>query len=362
MKITEPTLVLNKDICLRNIERMMAKAKRHDLIFRPHFKTHQSHEIGRWFREYGVEKITVSSLKMAEYFAEDQWGNITVAFPANILEIDRINQLAGKIQLNLIVESIEVARILQKELQHTIGIFLTVDVGYHRTGIASNDYAKIDAILQFVDIANQLDFKGFLTHAGHSYSSKGIDEIRAVHESSLTALEALRKNYISRYPNLIISTGDTPTCSVMEDFRGVDEIRPGNFVFYDLTQLEIGACREEDIAVAMACPVVAKHQDRMELIIYGGGVHFSKDRLEVEGKTSFGKPVRLTEHSWELAYHEVNYVSKLSQEHGTLKVEPEVFDEYQEGDLIGILPVHSCMTANLMKGYYLFDGSVFDRL
>ncbi|MEM6737764.1 MAG: alanine racemase, partial [Bacteroidota bacterium] len=79
MKITDPTLLLNKDICLRNIERMVAKAKHHNLTFRPHFKTHQSHEIGRWFREYGVDKITVSSLKMAEYFAEDQWGDITVA-------------------------------------------------------------------------------------------------------------------------------------------------------------------------------------------------------------------------------------------------------------------------------------------
>lgn len=352
MKITEPILLLNKKICLANIERMVAKAKRHNLIFRPHFKTHQSHEIGRWFREYEVDKITVSSLKMAEYFAQDGWKDITVAFPANILEIERINCLAHKIQLNLIIESLEVAELLQRELKNTIGAFLTVDVGYHRTGIASHDYPKMDSILQFVDRIDQLEFKGFLTHAGHSYSAKGLDEIRAVHETSLSALQALRKNYISRYPNFVISTGDTPACSVMDHFEGVDEIRPGNFVFYDLTQAAIGSCEQKDIAVAMACPVVAKHQDRMELIVYGGGVHFSKDRLEMDGKVIFGQPVRLVDDGWELAYDESNYVSKLSQEHGTIKVNQAVFDDYNVGDVIGVLPIHSCMTANLMKEYY----------
>ena len=47
---------------------MARKAKDNGLIFRPHFKTHQSIEIGEWFRESGVNKITVSSLTMANYF------------------------------------------------------------------------------------------------------------------------------------------------------------------------------------------------------------------------------------------------------------------------------------------------------
>ena len=130
-------------------------------MFRPHFKTHQSHEIGRWFRELGVDKITVSSLKMAEYFAEDDWNDITVAFPTNILEIDRINRLADRVQLNLMLESVEVAEFLQRELQHSIGVFIKVDVGYHRTGVASDDHSKMDSILSCIDEANHLEFKGF---------------------------------------------------------------------------------------------------------------------------------------------------------------------------------------------------------
>jgi D-serine deaminase-like pyridoxal phosphate-dependent protein len=69
MEITDRP-VLNKTICQQNIELMAEKARRHNLTFRPHFKTHQSAEIGTWFQKVGVEKITVSLGCMAKYFAE----------------------------------------------------------------------------------------------------------------------------------------------------------------------------------------------------------------------------------------------------------------------------------------------------
>src|SRR5660398_51403 len=103
-KIIRPTLVIDKEICLRNIERMAQKAADHKLKFRPHFKTHQSAKIGEWFKLFGVDAITVSSVRMAEYFAVNGWADITLAFPVNILEIENINRLAANIKLNVLVE------------------------------------------------------------------------------------------------------------------------------------------------------------------------------------------------------------------------------------------------------------------
>ena len=114
--ITKPTLLLNEEIARSNIKRMVEKADRNNVKLRPHFKTHQSHEVGRWFREAGVDRITVSSLSMAGYFAHDGWDDITVAFPANLLEIDLINELASGIRLNLLVESVESAEFLAQNL------------------------------------------------------------------------------------------------------------------------------------------------------------------------------------------------------------------------------------------------------
>lgn len=38
----------------------------------------------------------------------------------------------------------------------------------------------------------------------------------------------------------------------------------------------IGSCSADDIVVAVVCPVVAKHEERGEMVIYGGAVHFFK--------------------------------------------------------------------------------------
>lgn len=102
LQITEPTLLLDKQRCLSNIERMVSRALSSGVRFRPHFKTHQSLAIGEWYRDYGVEAITVSSMRMAEYFSQ-AWQDITIAFSFNILETGRVNSLPVNCRLNLCV-------------------------------------------------------------------------------------------------------------------------------------------------------------------------------------------------------------------------------------------------------------------
>jgi D-serine deaminase-like pyridoxal phosphate-dependent protein len=348
--ITKPTLLLDQQKCKRNIEMMFSKAKKNHVIFRPHFKTHQSLEIGRWFKELGVDKITVSSLEMAQYFSSE-WNDITVAFPVNILEIDTINQLSKKIILQLLVESIEATRYLAQNTKNNIGIFIKIDVGYHRTGLPPSSIQQIDEILTLINTSPTLSFKGFLTHAGHTYSCRTKEEILSIHNASREIFNRLKARYIDRYPDLIISIGDTPSCSVVDDFSGTDELRPGNFVFYDLTQHQIGACSYDQIAVAMACPIVAIHPERNEIVIYGGGVHFAKDRLEVDNAgTIYGIVVEQLAEGWGEPIQGM-YLKSLSQEHGIVSLPESLLSKYKIGDLLYILPVHSCMTAKEMKCY-----------
>ena len=67
-KISSPYLLIDSNKVRENLEGMVLKAKESNTELRPHFKTHQSKIIGSWFKESGVKAITVSSLKMAEYF------------------------------------------------------------------------------------------------------------------------------------------------------------------------------------------------------------------------------------------------------------------------------------------------------
>jgi D-serine deaminase-like pyridoxal phosphate-dependent protein len=361
-EIIRPTLVIDKEICLRNIERMVQKAADHKLRFRPHFKTHQAAKIGEWFKLFGVDAITVSSVRMAEYFASNGWKDITLAFPVNILEIDNINRLAANIKLNVLVENKESAEALTSKVLNPLGVYLKIDTGYHRTGISSSKLNKIDKVIKKLGANRKLTFKGFLTHTGHTYHAISTNEIFSRHFDALLKLKGLKQQYKKEFPNLEISMGDTPSASICTNFNGVDELRPGNFVFYDLMQQNLGTCTMDEIAVRMVCPVVAKHLSRNEIVVYGGAVHMSKDAItNINGKDMFGRII-ITKNGEKKLLPPLNYVSNLSQEHGTLKVTQSQFKNFEIGDLIEIIPVHACLTANLIGHYLTSEGEVIEMM
>ncbi len=351
-KINVPTLLLDKQRCLRNIERMVTKAKRNKVDLRPHLKTPQSNDVAEWFRAFGVDKIAVSSLRMAKYYAQGGWKDITVAFPLNILEMTTVNELAGQIQLNVLIESIDTLDALQAQLRSCVSVFIEIDAGYHRTGVAVENFELIQQLVNTIDRIEKLDFKGFLIHAGHTYKATSTTDIQTIHEKGIEEISELKARFTTDYPTLVFSYGDTPSCSTMDDFTAFDEMRPGNFMFYDLSQYHIGSCALDDIAVAMVCPVVALHLERQEIVVYGGGVHFSKDRAShPQFGDYYGRVVERTDNSWTVPTEE-SYVKSLSQEHGVIKASEALLSKTRVGDLLTILPVHSCMTVDLMP-YYL---------
>ena len=145
-----------------------------------------------------------------------------------------------------------------------------------------------------------------------------------------------------------------------DHFSGIDEIRPGNFVFYDLMQLSIGSCAPGQIAVAMACPVVAIHKERNEMLIYGGGVHFSKDLIQINGIPIYGQVVEKENDGWDKIIPKM-IVKRFSQEHGILHLPKELENTFAVGDTVYILPVHSCMTADIYRKYLTIEGKEVTR-
>ncbi|MFY9154404.1 MAG: alanine racemase [Prolixibacteraceae bacterium] len=362
MEITKPTLLLSKEIAVRNIENMVRKANTHGLIFRPHFKTHQSAAIGEWFRDAGVKCITVSSLTMANYFADFGWEDITIAFSVNIPEIEEMNELAGRINLNLLIENKEGLEALQEKITWHTGIFIKIDTGYNRTGIDISESQLLDQLLEMIQKSPLLQFKGFLSHTGHTYLANSQHDIHSRHFDALLKMKALRARYINEWPEMLISIGDTPSCSICDNFDRVDEIRPGNFVFYDLMQFKLGSCKLSDIAVRMVCPVVAIHPSRNEVVIYGGSVHFSKESItNIDGKQLYGRII-VTDNGKKILLDEKNYLHALSQEHGIIKTTPRELQFFKPGQLVEIIPVHSCLTANLMKEYLTDEGEIIKMM
>ncbi|MBN2013416.1 alanine racemase [candidate division KSB1 bacterium] len=357
LKVTCPTLLLDSNKAIANIDMMAAKARCSGVQFRPHFKTHQSAVIGEWFRERGVTGITVSSMAMAEYFANHGWEDIIVAINVNPMKIARINALASRIKLQLVVDHQEALDSLESQLTQDIGIFIKIDTAYHRTGVVWTDREKL------FDLANQLlksqhmQFRGILTHAGHSYAADSIDQIKSIYHQTVERTNAVKQLFMTAgFLQCDISVGDTPTCSVVEQFEGVDEIRPGNFVFYDLVQHSLNVCKPDQIAVVIACPVIGIYPTRQEVVVHGGAVHFSKDVLKTNiNKTIYGILANWENHHWSGLNQHI-YVEKLSQEHGIVHMPSPEINDIHIGDLLLFYPVHSCLTANLFPHYLTIDG------
>ena len=360
MRIKKPTLIVDQEKAVRNIKRIAKKAHFSGTALWPHFKTHQSVTIGNWFKDYKIAGVTVSSLTMGKYFAEAGWRNIYIAFPLNINEIDEIAELADKVELTVLVnEEVQVAYLINR-LKAGIKIKVEIETGAQRSGVLPDEDEQLNTLLELINSSKHI-FDGFYSHFGHTYKANDPSKVRSIFNEAHGKLLSLKEKYQVYQPK--IALGDTPGASVLESYENIYSLHAGNYVFYDLTQAQIGVCSEEDIAIALAAPIVSKNKDRLELVVYGGGIHLSKESLlstEID-TIIYGKVVEMESTGWSESLKEC-YVRAISQEHGVVKVTKNIFERYNIGDTIGILPVHSCMTADCMGGYYSVNWEKLDHL
>ena len=361
-QIDQPTLVIDEMITRRNIERMVTRAHKNNVSFRPHFKTHQSAEVGEWFREMGVNKITVSSVEMAEYYALHGWQDITIAFSINVRQLERIRKLAQKVHLGVLVENTQAVDSLSQLEGTKVDAWVKIDVGNNRTGLDWQQTDEVFALCSRIHQTPVLVLQGLLTHSGHTYKAASKNEVCSIFQEGISRLNTLRNALEKRgQMKLLISVGDTPGCSLCEDWSGADEARPGNFVFYDAQQFTAGVCHFEDIAVAVACPVVAKHQSRHEVILYGGAIHLSKDFQMMGGEKSYGLACLVEGNRWGMPIAGA-VVKGLSQEHGVVHIPGDEFNKVNVGDLLFIIPSHSCLTVQVLRKYRTLDGRQISTL
>ncbi len=350
--LEQPVLVVREDRVRANIRRMVEKARANNLTLRPHVKTHQSPLVGEWMREEGIEAITVSSPRMGDRFSSAGWTDITVALPMQPGAADAYNAMAAAGTLQLITDSPEAVRSVDARLSEPVVCWIEADTGYHRTGLGVWDRERLIETACAIDDSAHFSLAGLLTHTGSSYACRDLRAMADLYEDTLNQLKALRTLLAERgFEDIQISIGDTPMCSQLDRLPGVDEIRPGNFVYYDLMMEDNGSCLERDIAVAVACPVIAKHPERNELIVHGGAVHLSKESLCYEsGLLVFGKVADPEGDAWSASVPGA-YVQDTSQEHGVIHADDTWIKGKALGDVVYILPVHACLTADMFDAF-----------
>ena len=357
--IDRPIAIVDEDICRRNIETMVRKASKAGVKFRPHFKTHQSAEIGNWFRDHDLDGITVSTPEMAAYFMNDGWKNITIAFPFYKSQINQINRLlAEPADLRLFLNNPDCISLLDSKLIRPVKIYIEIDAGYNRTGVPADDFSALDMLLKKIGKSKKCTFHGFYVHDGRTYRAESDKEIKNAIKPSLEALKKLKEDF----GGAELSVGDTPSCSTLDTFSPATEISPGNFIFYDLMQVKIGSCSLKDIGYFLICPVAESNRSPSRILIHGGAVHFSKDYIAIENAPSYGLAFSRESISSKLLQTNGHHIRALSQEHGTIPIpNQQDFDKLKSRDEVLVCPVHSCLSANLFRNYVTTNGRIINK-
>jgi D-serine deaminase-like pyridoxal phosphate-dependent protein len=347
-----PCLVLDKGKLERNLERMSSKMRRHGVSLRPHLKTAKSADVGRLATSGEAGGITVSTLAEAEYFADRGFLDITFAVGVTPEKLERVAALSSRgVKISVITDDIETAKVVGAHPARFTA-FIEIDSGGGRAGVDPNG----DDLLE---IGRGLGDKraGVLTHAGHSYEGRTVEEIRKVAEQErlavVTAAERLRAAGMS-CPT--VSVGSTPTMTHTERMDGVTEARPGVYMFHDVFQAIIDSCTLDDIAITVLASVIGRNPSKNRFVIDAGALALSKDRStaatnedagfglvwDIDGKPSFGECP----------------IGSVSQEHGVVSsAKPLPFDKLHVGTKVRIAPNHACITAAAHDRYYVVDGS-----
>lgn len=356
-----PCLILDIEKVKNNISSMNKHITGLGGKLRPHGKTAKNSEILRMACDDKKTGITVSTLKEAEYYFENRFNDILYAVGIVPDKLDRIACLIKKgAKITVILDSREQAELITKkvhELEITLPVLIEIDSDNHRSGVKP-DSPELLNIGRLLNNNSNTQLQGVMTHAGGSYNSNSINDIKQAAEKERRCIvncsETLKSNNL---PCPIVSIGSTPTATYIENLKGVTEVRPGVYIFQDLVMAGIGVCNIENIALSVLTSVIGYQKEKNWLITDSGWMSLSRDSGTANQKVDQGYGLVCDINGNPI--HDL-IVSSTNQEHGIVSSRSKKTIDYSNfpiGTKLRILPNHACATAGMHDKYYIVESS-----
>jgi D-serine deaminase-like pyridoxal phosphate-dependent protein len=359
IELPSPSFCIDLDRVEANTSRFLALVSSQGLHYRPHAKTSKCKEVVQLM--VGGRKsngIVVSTLAEAEYFAAHGFLDITYGVPLEPSKYRRIFALPAsheRLTLRVMIDTLEGCAALLAYAESAslppMNVWVAVDAGYGREGVAHDSDAAIDLIKAIQASGGKLILSGLYSHSGDSYNC-GREGAARVGSSEFTRMVALAKKatHLLNIPIPTLSLGATPSVhsgGVKWEGQGESpphiELHPGNYSFFDRQQVESGSCGLEDVGVYVVSRVLAQYRERNTLLIDAGGCAMHKDSGGLD--------------TWGCFRDDPNLVLvKMTQEVSVVSTRdgaPIPWEKYPLGQVVRVLPNHSCMTAAQHPVYHV---------
>jgi D-serine deaminase-like pyridoxal phosphate-dependent protein len=348
-EMTTPSLLVDLPTLEANIQAMTRRTADRGLELWPHAKTHKCAEIARLQLAHGATGITVATVAEAEFFAAAGVPRLLLSYPpVGRWRVDRLVALARHVDLTVTVDDAATLATFDRGCERAgVGAHFLweIDSGLGRCGTAPGAITA-QRVAEVVPRLTNLRFAGLLTFGGHVYRSTRPSEIEAIAADELQALRTTARELATRGLEAeVLSFGSTPAAHHLPqaDLAGL-QIRPGNYVFYDVSQIALEVTTAASCALTVLARVVS-HPGPDHLVLDCGSKALSTDRMSdrVDG---FGIVVD----------HPELRIERLFEEHAIVAVRGH--SDLQLGDLVRVIPNHACATLNLHAQIQAVAGDI----
>jgi D-serine deaminase-like pyridoxal phosphate-dependent protein len=327
-----PCVVIDVERVEANLKRAQEHADANGYRLRPHIKTHK---LPRWAKrqvELGATGITCQKLGEAEVMADA--GITDIFVPYNILgdkKLARLRALNARVALSVTADSPDTvagyARTFTADTPLTV--LVECDTGTKRCGVQTS--AQALALARQIVMAPGLKFGGLMTYP----------PARRAAEAEAWLREAVDLLTQAGIPVPRVTSGNTPDMW-RTDQSVVTERRPGTYIYFDRTQVAVGAADWDNCALTVLATVVSRPTPN-RVIIDAGSKSLSSD-LAGPDQPGYG-----------LLRGTSLVLERLNEEHGIIEM-TTASDTPRVGDRVHVIPNHVCVVTNLFDEVHLVSG------
>jgi D-serine deaminase-like pyridoxal phosphate-dependent protein len=233
-ELDTPALLIDLDRLQHNIDLMAGHLRKRGVAWRPHAKAFKTPAIAHLLRRAGAIGVTVAKVSEAEVMAAGGIDDILIAhLVVGSSKAARLAALQHQADVKVTVDHPDQVGPLGQAAADTgvsIGTLVDVDLGMHRTGVATVEQAV--ALARLVSTTSGLRFDGLMGYEGHTLMIPDRLEKQAAIALALGKLLAARDALAeSGLTCRIISAGGSGSYQYTAGIPGVTEIQAGGGIF-----------------------------------------------------------------------------------------------------------------------------------